>query len=149
MRINPSNGRTHLLQATSFSLEAAHALREGHDPSAALKQGRQAVERALQHDAGCVDCRVEHARVELAAAAWEQRQGRSGSKHLQQALAAARRAVEMYPYRDAHEELARVCLRMAETAPAGQALTAVAVRLEGASGDTWKMRPRNSASPTM
>jgi tetratricopeptide (TPR) repeat protein/predicted Ser/Thr protein kinase len=129
-RINPSNGRTHLLQATSFSLDAAHALREGHDPSAALNLGRQAVERALQHDAGCVDCRVEQARVELVAAAWERRQGRSGSLPLQQALAAARRAVEMYPYRDAHEELARVYLRVAETAPPGQGLTAVAEGLK-------------------
>jgi serine/threonine-protein kinase len=36
----------------------------------------------------------------------------------------------MYPYFEAHQELARICWRWAETAGAGQALTAVAEGLK-------------------
>jgi tetratricopeptide (TPR) repeat protein/predicted Ser/Thr protein kinase len=130
LRINPAYGRTYLHQARIFSLAAAHALQEGHDPGAALGQGRQALERAIQLDPGCVDCRVERARLELTAAGWTQRQGGSSAAFLQQALAEARRAVEMYPYYEAHQELARVSWRLAESAPPGRAAAAVAEGLK-------------------
>ncbi|MFP2911854.1 serine/threonine protein kinase, partial [Pyxidicoccus sp. 3LFB2] len=125
LRINPAQGRTYLQEAVGFSLEATHALHGGGDPGPALKLGRQSLERALHHDAGCVDCRVEQARLELTAAAWEQRRGRSGSARLQQALTQARRAVELYPYSEAHQELAHVYWRLAEAGPPGPARTAV------------------------
>ncbi len=123
LSVNPAHRRTHLWQAMSFTLEATHALQEGHDPGVAIGLGRQAVERAIQ-DAACSDCEIERARVELVAAAWDQRQGRRGTALLQ-ALNAARRAVALYPYYEAHQQLANVYWRLAETSPPGEARTAV------------------------
>ncbi|WNG22246.1 protein kinase [Cystobacter fuscus] len=129
-RTNPDYRRTHLYRATCFSLEATHTLREGGDPGAALDQGRRALARALQSDAGCVACRIESARLELTAAAWARRRGGSGSPLLQKALTEARRAVELYPYYETHQELARVYWHLAETAAPGPSLPAVAEGLK-------------------
>jgi serine/threonine-protein kinase len=119
--INPAYARTHLHLARSFSLEAAYALQEGRDPGAALNLARQSLEHAIRNDPGCVDCRVERARVELVAADSARRRGGSGELFLRQALTEARRAVEMYPYFEAHQELARVYERMARNAAPGHA----------------------------
>jgi hypothetical protein len=130
LHINPSMGRTHLIRAMCFDVEAAHALLQGRDPGAALERGRQSLDRALQLDAGCVDCRVERARVELTAAAWEQARGGSGLPFLQRALTEAQRAVEMYPYAAAHQELARAYWRLAQVSAPAQAAPAVAKGLK-------------------
>ncbi|MDC0709130.1 protein kinase [Stigmatella sp. ncwal1] len=123
--INPSYAWTHVAQARNFSLEAVQALQEGRDPGAVLAQGRQAVERAIGYAAGCAGCRIERARVELAVAEWEQRRGRSSAASLHQALIEARRAVELYPYVGAHQELANAYWRLAETEAADRALADV------------------------
>jgi serine/threonine-protein kinase len=130
LRINKVYGRTYFHQAMSFSLEAAHALQEGRDPGTALEQGRQGLERALQYQAGCVDCWIEKARMSLMTAAWEQRRGSSGAARLQQALTEARHAVEMYPYSESHQELARVYWRLAESAAPAGSLRAVSEGLK-------------------
>jgi hypothetical protein len=129
LSVNPAHARTHLYQGVSFILEATLALQEGRDPGTALEQGRQAVERALRYDAGCADCLIDMARVELLAADWDLRRGRAG-KALPRALSAARRAVELYPYYEAHQKLALVYWRLAESAAPGEALTAVSEGLK-------------------
>ena len=118
--INSSFGRTSLLRAMGQHLAALHALREeGGDPRAAFEAGRTALVEAVRLDAGCVDCRVVSARMGLTEAEWAKRRGRAPLPLFQQALADARRAVEMYPYAEAHQELARVYLALADAQPSG------------------------------
>jgi Flp pilus assembly protein TadD len=131
LSVNPAHARTHLYQGGGFILEATQALQEGRDPGAALEQGRRAVERALRHDASCEGCLIDMARVEMLEADWDQRRGIPG-KALLRALSAARRAVELYPYYETHQELARVYWRLAETAAPGDARTAVSEGLKQA-----------------
>jgi serine/threonine-protein kinase len=61
----------------------------------------------------------------LAEAAWAKRRGRPELPLLQRALAEARRAVEMYPYDETHQQLAQVHWRLSEALPPGQALTSL------------------------
>jgi serine/threonine-protein kinase len=119
MAINSTSGRTHLYRAMGHLLSVDHTMRKGRDPSAALEAGRRAVAEVYRHEPACIDCRVVSARLGLAEAAWAKRRGRTVLPLLQQALAEARRAVELYPYYEAHQELARVHWRLAEAQPPG------------------------------
>ena len=119
--INATFGRTQLYRAMGHLLEVDHAMREGTNPEAALEAARRALAEAYRHDSGWVECRLVGARLKLAEAAWAKRRGRPVSPLLQQALAEARRAVEMYPYYETHQELARVHWRLAEAQPTGEA----------------------------
>jgi serine/threonine-protein kinase len=61
----------------------------------------------------------------LAEAAWAKQRGRPEPPLLQRALAEAQRAVEMYPYAETHQQLARVHWRLAEALPPGKALASI------------------------
>jgi serine/threonine-protein kinase len=124
--INAAYGRTYLYRARGHLVAATQALREERSPDGDLQAGRRALEEAYRHDTGCVDCRVVGARLELVEAAWAKRRGQPGVPLLRRALAEARRAVELYPYFEAHQELARVYWRLAEEQPAGAAHEALA-----------------------
>ncbi len=136
---NPAFGRTSLHAAMAHRLAARHALREGGDPAGALSQGRAALAEAEGATADCVDCKVVGAQLGLEEAAWAGRRGLPALPALRRALAEARRAVEMYPYFEAHQERARACWRLAEAlAPAeaagaldeGEAQIELALRLD-------------------
>jgi len=123
--INATFGRTPLYRAMGHHLFALQALRDAGHPGASLAEARGALVEAFTRDSGCVDCRVVGARLELAEAEWARRQGQPVIPVLRRALAEARRAVALYPYLDAHQELARVCWRLAEALPPGTATAAV------------------------
>ncbi|MBZ4420672.1 serine/threonine-protein kinase [Myxococcus sp. RHSTA-1-4] len=123
--INATFGSTWVFQAMGHHLAAVHARREDRDPRAALEAGRKALEEAYRHDSGCVNCRMVSARLGLEEAAWARRQGRAVLPLLQQSLAEARRAVELFPYPGSQLELARVYWRLAEAQPRGPALQSV------------------------
>ncbi|MCY1021432.1 serine/threonine-protein kinase [Pyxidicoccus sp. MSG2] len=123
--INPAFGRTYLYLAMGHELEAVHALMERGEPGSELAAGRQALQEAYRYDSRCADCHIAGARLGLVEATWAARRGRSPVPVLQQALTEARRAVALYPYFEAHQELARVCWRLSEAQPAAQALPAI------------------------
>jgi eukaryotic-like serine/threonine-protein kinase len=125
LSINATFGRTFFYRAVGSLLTAVHAAREGRDPRTAIEAGRQALSEAYRQSPSCADCRIISARLGLEEAAWAKRQGRTGRPQLQQALTEARRAVELYPYYEAHQELARVYWRLAQALPPGEALPAV------------------------
>ncbi len=118
---NASSGQTALLRAHAHLLVASHALRSGGAPRPALEAARAALAEAQRGAVDCADCRVVGARWHSLDAALALREGRPAAPALRRALAEARRAVELYPYADAHEELARACLRLAGSLPAGEA----------------------------
>jgi tetratricopeptide (TPR) repeat protein len=140
---NPTHGRTHLYLAQGHHLAALHALREGGEPEAAIEAGRRALAEALRHDADCVDCLVEGARLALTDAALARRRGRPPLPPLRRALAEARSAVAAYPYVDAHRELAHACLRLAEALPREAALAAIAEG-EGQIDRALRLDPRGA-----
>ncbi|WP_233261608.1 serine/threonine-protein kinase [Vitiosangium sp. GDMCC 1.1324] len=115
--VNPTFGRTPLYRAMGHLLEVDHAMREGREPTAALEAGWRALAEASRHDPGWVECRLTSSRLALAEAAWAKRRGRPELPFLQKALAEARRALEMYPYYETHQQLARVHWRLAEAQP--------------------------------
>ncbi|MCY1023798.1 protein kinase domain-containing protein [Pyxidicoccus sp. MSG2] len=124
--INATFGRTYFHRARGHLVAAEHALGEARNPDGDLQAGRRALVEAYRNDAGCVDCRVVSARLSMVEAAWAKRRGRPGVPLLQQALAEARQAVELYPYYEAHQELARVYWHLAEEQPASAALESIA-----------------------
>ncbi|EPX55259.1 hypothetical protein D187_009466 [Cystobacter fuscus DSM 2262] len=119
--INPRFGRTSLYRAMGHLLEVEHAMRDGGEPTAVLEAGRRALAEANRLDCVWVECRLVSARMALAEAVWAKRRGRPEASLLQQALAEARRAVEMYPLAETHQLLARVHWRLAEALPPGKA----------------------------
>ncbi|EPX54970.1 serine/threonine kinase family protein [Cystobacter fuscus DSM 2262] len=120
-RANPDYGRTWFRFARVRHLSALLALREGGDAGARLDEGRLALEQALRLDARCVECHVVGAQLEEVAAAWAARRGLPGLPHLQRALAEARRAVALFSYGEAHQELARVYWLLARAQPPARA----------------------------
>ncbi|MFY0564387.1 protein kinase domain-containing protein [Archangium lansingense] len=124
--INATFGRTPLYRAMGHLLEVDHAMRDGREPTAAFEAARRALSEAHRLDSGWVECRLVSARMALLEAAWAKRQGRPELPHLQQALTEARRAVEMYPYYETHQQLAQVHLQLAEAQPPGKALSSIA-----------------------
>ncbi|MFY2559941.1 protein kinase domain-containing protein [Corallococcus terminator] len=112
--INPTFARTHFFLATGHLFAATQAVVEGRAPDVALEAGRHALRDATLGDASCADCQVLSARLALVEATWVRRNGGSGLRLLQLARAEARRAVEIQPYNESHQELARACLRLAE-----------------------------------
>ncbi|WNG35480.1 protein kinase [Archangium violaceum] len=125
LSINPSSGRAQVYRAKVHLVALDHALREGLEPSTWLEAGRRALEEASRHGASQVECQIVSAKLHLAEARWAQRQGRAVLPRLHQALAEARRAVEMYPYVGAHQALAHVHWRLAEAQPPGRESSSV------------------------
>jgi tetratricopeptide (TPR) repeat protein len=123
--INPTFGRTPLYRAMGHLLEVDHAMRDGREPTAALEAGRRALAEANRLNCGWVECRLVSTRMALAEAAWAKQRGRPEPPLLQRALAEAQRAVEMYPYAETHQQLARVHWRLAEALPPGKALASI------------------------
>ncbi|WP_267145416.1 protein kinase domain-containing protein [Myxococcus guangdongensis] len=119
--INPTFGRSHFFLAMGHWLSATHAVREDRDPGASLQAGQRALAAALRGDKSCADCQVLSARLALVEAAWARRSGLSGLRHLQHAHAEARRAVEIHPYNESHEVLARACWRLAQVVSPSEA----------------------------
>ncbi|MCY1022834.1 serine/threonine-protein kinase [Pyxidicoccus sp. MSG2] len=130
LRINPTDGRSHLYMAEAHHLAALQAMRDGGNPAAELEASRAALERAYRGAPGCVDCRVVGARVALTEAEWAGRQGRPSLPLLHRARAEAQRAVDMVPYFEAHQELARVYWRLAQALPPAGASAAIASGLD-------------------
>ncbi|MCP3166248.1 serine/threonine-protein kinase [Myxococcus qinghaiensis] len=117
LRINATAGRTHFHVASVHLSRAAQAVRDGQSPATALGEGRRALEEALRLDSRCADCHVVGSRLDLMDAEWARRQGRSAMEALLRARAEARRAVELYPYHEAHVSLARASWKLAEAQP--------------------------------
>jgi eukaryotic-like serine/threonine-protein kinase len=134
--LNGSFEQTLLLRARANLLGALAALEAGRAPATALEAARRSLDQAERGDASCVECRVLGAELGLAEAEWARRRARDPAPALRRALAEARRAVELHPYVDAHEALARAAQRSAEARPASsgaalidEALTQVALAL--------------------
>ncbi|MCU0685679.1 MAG: serine/threonine protein kinase [Polyangiaceae bacterium] len=119
--INPTADRTVLFRARAQRLLAAYAIEHGEAPEAPLAAGRAALAEAIRRDPGCVDCRVASAQLGLLEAKRARQQGAGVQAPLRRALTDARRAVALYPYAEAHLELARVCWHLALASPAGAA----------------------------
>ncbi|MBZ4412892.1 protein kinase [Myxococcus sp. XM-1-1-1] len=123
LELNPTAGRTHFLGASVHLLAAEHAVRSGVDPTASLESARRALTVPYPGDASCADCRVLGARLSLTRASWERLRGRSARRWVGEALDEARRAVKLYPYDEAHLELARASWWMASEAQTSSLLT--------------------------
>jgi serine/threonine-protein kinase len=123
--INATFGRTPLYRTRGHLLEVELAMRDGREPTAALEAARKAQKEAHRLDSGWVEYRLASARIALVEAAWARQRGRPELPFLHQALAEARRAVEMYPYYETHQLLARVYWRLAEAPPPGGAPTSI------------------------
>ena len=130
LSIKANFGPSHVFLAQAHLLAARREMRLGRDPSTAFAAGRQALKSAYQYAPHWVDCWLTGARLELAAADWEQRRGRPGLPPLQQAADKARHAVKLYPSAEAHQELARVYWRLAQAGPADRARPVIAEGLK-------------------
>ncbi|HEX2571828.1 MAG TPA: protein kinase [Polyangia bacterium] len=113
--INPRDERSSLLFGVAHQLEAQHAVQAGEDPGAALAKGWRAIAEAHRLQEGCVDCFIVGTRLNLVAAAWARKTGRSGLPFLEEALGAARRAVGLAPdLAEALQELAEAYAQLSE-----------------------------------
>ncbi|HEU4404724.1 MAG TPA: protein kinase [Polyangiaceae bacterium] len=120
LAVNAASGKAPLLRARCHYLAAQHALRAGDDPGAPLDAARGALAEAYRRDATCSDCRVLGAMLYQLEATRAGRQGRDVVPALRRALAEATAALAIHPsYVEAHQELARALLRLAEALPPG------------------------------
>ncbi|NTX08113.1 serine/threonine protein kinase [Myxococcus sp. CA040A] len=119
--INPTSGRTHFLLAMGHLFAATQAVGTDIDPGASLQAGRRALVAASRGDASCADCQVLSARLSLVEADWARLNGRPGLRHLQHARVEARRAVEIQPYNESHQVLARACWRLSQVVSSSEA----------------------------
>ncbi|MCU0687647.1 MAG: hypothetical protein MUF34_36285 [Polyangiaceae bacterium] len=123
--INPTFGRTWSYRAEAHRLAAFQALRAGADPRADFDAGRAALVAAFRAEPDCLGCRITSAQLGLVEASWAHARGASALPSLRRAQADARRALAIYPHAEGHEELARVCFRLAEASPPGDARAAI------------------------
>jgi serine/threonine-protein kinase len=114
--VNPSCDEAAQLRVQGHLLAAAHALRDGADPSDEIERGRRAV-APIARGAPCLDCRLLDARLDLLEAAWARRQGRPAVAVLDHALGRAREAAGLSASAESHRLLAQIYARLAEARP--------------------------------
>jgi hypothetical protein len=93
--LHPGHTVTSFYRLVAAGVEAKFRLRQDADPAAAIEAGRAALTAALRLAPDWSDCYVEAARLDLVAAAWAARRGRSAARQLASAVDNAEKAVAL------------------------------------------------------